>query len=51
MRRPANWLQLIRFSLVGGSGFVVNLAVYALCVHQLGVEYRAASCSHGWWRW
>ena len=26
MRRPANWLQLIRFSIVGASGFAVNLA-------------------------
>ena len=33
MRRPANWLQLVRFGLVGGVGFVVNLAVYALFVH------------------
>ena len=30
MRRPANWLQLVRFGLVGGLGFAVNLAVYAL---------------------
>ena len=28
MRRPANWLQLVRFGIVGGVGFVVNLAVY-----------------------
>ena len=25
MRRPANWLQLVRFGLVGAIGFVVNL--------------------------
>ena len=37
MRRPANWLQLVRFGLVGGMGFVINLAVYALCVHSLGI--------------
>ena len=43
MRRPANWLQLIRFGLVGASGFVVNLAVYALCVHALAIDYRAAA--------
>jgi putative flippase GtrA len=43
MRRPANWLQLVRFGLVGGVGFVVNLAVYALFVHGVGVEYRLAS--------
>ena len=43
MRRPANWLQLVRFGLVGGIGFVVNLAVYTLFVHGLSVDYRAAS--------
>ena len=43
MRRPANWLQLVRFGLVGGLGFVVNLAVYTLLVHGGGIDYRAAS--------
>jgi dolichol-phosphate mannosyltransferase len=43
MRRPANWLQLIRFAVVGGTGFVVNLAVYALCVHALGIDYHASA--------
>jgi putative flippase GtrA len=43
MRRPANWMQLVRFGLVGAFGFVVNLAVYTLFVHGIGVEYRIAS--------
>jgi putative flippase GtrA len=43
MRRPANWLQLVRFGVVGGSGFVVNLAVYAVCVHAIGIDYRVSS--------
>jgi putative flippase GtrA len=43
MRRPANWLQLVRFGLVGGTGFVVNLAVYALCVHALGIDYHVSA--------
>jgi dolichol-phosphate mannosyltransferase len=43
MRRPANWLQLVRFGAVGGLGFVVNLAVYTLFVHGVGLEYRVAS--------
>jgi putative flippase GtrA len=43
MRRPANWLQLVRFGLVGAVGFVVNLAVYTLFVHGVGVDYRAAN--------
>ena len=43
MRSPANWLQLVRFGLVGGVGFFVNLGVYALLVHGAGVDYRAAN--------
>lgn len=43
MRHPANWLQLIRFGLVGASGFVLNLAVYALFVHAIGVPYQLAA--------
>jgi dolichol-phosphate mannosyltransferase len=43
MRRPANWLQLVRFGLVGGVGFVVNVAVYTLLVHYAKIDYRAAS--------
>jgi putative flippase GtrA len=43
MRRPANWLQLVRFGAVGVLGFVVNLAVYTLLVHDAGLEYRVAS--------
>jgi dolichol-phosphate mannosyltransferase len=43
MRRPANWLQLVRFGVVGGFGFVVNLAVYAFFVHVVGVDYHLAA--------
>jgi putative flippase GtrA len=43
MRRPENWLQLVRFGVVGGVGFVLNLAVYTLCVHGLGIDYHAAA--------
>ncbi len=43
MRHPANWLQLIRFGLVGASGFVVNLAVYALAVHAFAIPYQVAA--------
>jgi putative flippase GtrA len=43
LRKPANWLQLVRFGLVGGLGFVVNLAVYTLCVHALGIDYQIAA--------
>jgi dolichol-phosphate mannosyltransferase len=43
MRKPANWLQLVRFGLVGGIGFAVNIGVYALLVHGAGVDYRVAA--------
>lgn len=40
---PHNWLQLIRFGAVGVSGYVVNLGVFALCVHAGGINYKLAS--------
>jgi putative flippase GtrA len=43
LRKPANWMQLVRFGLVGGVGFVVNVAVYTLFVHAAGVDYHVAS--------
>ena len=43
LRKPANWLQLVRFGIVGGVGFVVNIAVYALCVHELAIDYHVAA--------
>ena len=42
-RQPANWLQLLRFGLVGGSGYVVNLAVFALLNGVLDVHHIAAA--------
>jgi putative flippase GtrA len=43
MRRPSNWLQLVRFAVVGGVGFVINIAVYAALVHGAGLDYHLAS--------
>jgi putative flippase GtrA len=43
LRRPHNWFELVRFSAVGASGYVVNLATFAVCVHVLGVHYLAAA--------
>jgi putative flippase GtrA len=42
VRHPANWLQLVRFSVVGASGYVVNLLLYALCVKAVGIHYLVA---------
>jgi putative flippase GtrA len=43
MRHPANWLQLVRFALVGASGYVVNLAVFAVGVHLAEIDYKLAA--------
>ncbi len=43
LRRPANWLQLIRFATVGASGYVVNLVVFTLLVHVAAIDYRLAA--------
>ncbi len=43
MRVGGNWLQLVRFGVVGGSGFVVNLAVFWVLVHPGGQDYRLAN--------
>jgi dolichol-phosphate mannosyltransferase len=43
VRKPQNWLQLVRFAAVGASGYVVNLAVFAACVHLLKIDYRASA--------
>jgi dolichol-phosphate mannosyltransferase len=45
MRRPANWLQLVRFSIVGASGFAVNLVLYDLFVKHLGIQYLVAEAA------
>jgi putative flippase GtrA len=43
LRRSHNWLQLVRFAVVGASGYVINLAVFAGLVHGAGVDYRLAA--------
>ena len=46
LARPENWIQLFKFSVVGASGYVVNLAVYAVLVRGVGLHYLlAAVCS------
>jgi putative flippase GtrA len=46
LRRPHNWVQLAKFCTVGATGYVVNLAVFAVLVHGAGVHYLvAAVCS------
>jgi dolichol-phosphate mannosyltransferase len=43
LRRPHNWLQLFKFFVVGGSGYAVNLATFALCIEVLDIHHLAAA--------
>jgi putative flippase GtrA len=46
LRSPHNWMQLMKFSAVGASGYAVNLAVYAALLNWAGLHYLgAAFCS------
>ncbi len=54
LRRPANWVQLVKFGVVGGSGFVVNLVVYTLLLgigpHKAAaVSFVVAAANNYWW--
>lgn len=42
-RRPASWWELFKFGLVGASGYVINLGVFALLNGSLGVHYSLAA--------
>lgn len=41
-RRPASWWQLFKFGLVGGVGYLINLAVFALLT-GFGVHHVIAA--------
>jgi dolichol-phosphate mannosyltransferase len=42
LRRRHNWLQLVRFGVVGASGYVVNIAVFSALL-AVGLHYRGAA--------
>lgn len=42
-RQPATWVQLLKFGLVGASGYVINLAVFALLASSFGVYHLIAA--------
>ena len=42
-RRPASWVQLLKFGLVGGSGYLINLAVFAILDGSLGFNHVLAA--------
>jgi dolichol-phosphate mannosyltransferase len=42
-RRPASWWQLLKFGIVGGSGYLINLAVFAVLSGSFGVHHAFAA--------
>ena len=54
LSRSHNWLQLAKFCLVGASGYVINLAVYALLLgigaHRAAfVSFIVSAANNYWW--
>jgi putative flippase GtrA len=55
--KPGNWLQLMQFGVVGASGYLINLAVFAVVNGALGIHYIGAAIiafcvavtSNFWW--
>jgi len=43
LRRPANWVQLAKFSAVGLAGYAINLGVYTALVRGAGWHYVLAA--------
>jgi dolichol-phosphate mannosyltransferase len=42
-RRPASWVQLFKFGLVGGSGYLINLGAFALLADGFGIHHIVAA--------
>lgn len=42
-RRPASWVQLLKFGLVGCSGYLINLAVFAVLADNLALHHAVAA--------
>lgn len=42
-RQRATWVQLLKFGLVGGSGYVINLGVFSLLTGGLGAHHALAA--------
>jgi putative flippase GtrA len=42
-RKPGSWWQLAKFGLVGGSGYLINLAVFSLLRSDLGLHQALAA--------
>jgi putative flippase GtrA len=54
LRNRHNWVELLKFSAVGASGFVLNLAIYRLLLgigaHKAAaVSFVVSAASNYWW--
>ena len=54
LRHPPNWIQLAKFGVVGATGYVINLAVYAsllgIGAHTAAlVSFVVSAASNYWW--
>ena len=54
LRRPHNWIQLAKFGIVGATGYVINLAVYAALLgigphRALAVSFVVSAANNYWW--
>jgi dolichol-phosphate mannosyltransferase len=41
--KPGNWLQLFQFGIVGATGYLINLAVFAVVNGALDIHYIPAA--------
>jgi putative flippase GtrA len=54
LRHPRNWIQLAKFAVVGASGYVVNLAIFAALVGwgahlAAAISFVVSAASNYWW--
>jgi putative flippase GtrA len=54
LRSPHNWIQLAKFGVVGASGYVVNLAVFAALLGwgahvAAAISFVVSAASNYWW--
>ena len=54
LKRPANWIQLAKFGVVGAGGYALNLGVYVLALGlgahlAAAISFIVAAASNYWW--
>jgi putative flippase GtrA len=54
LRQRHNWVQLVKFGIVGASGYVINLVVFAALLSwgahvAAGISFVVAAASNYWW--